>query len=67
MTLTPAFGRDYKSKADAIADFESGKDFVANDFRGGGGYINKEGCIKAGIKEVSIRYKKLTQVCIVKL
>lgn len=66
MTLTPAFGRDYNSKAAAIADFESGKDFVANDHRGSG-YINKDGCIQIGLKEVNIRYKKLTMVAVHKI
>jgi hypothetical protein len=27
-TLTPAYGRDYKTGKAAIADFEAGKDFV---------------------------------------
>ena len=26
-TLTPAYGRDYSSKAEVIADFRAGKDF----------------------------------------
>ncbi len=30
-TLTPAYGRDYKSKADALAAFRGGKDFIIND------------------------------------
>ena len=29
-TLTPAYGRDYTSKAKAEADLRSGKDFVLN-------------------------------------
>lgn len=33
MTLTPAYGRDYKSKAETIAAFESGKDFIATDWQ----------------------------------
>ena len=28
--LTPAYGRDYKSAKDAVADFNAGKDFVVN-------------------------------------
>lgn len=27
-TLTPAYGRDYKTKTAAIADLESGKDWI---------------------------------------
>lgn len=29
-TLTPAYGRDYKSKAALLADWHAGKDFVIN-------------------------------------
>lgn len=28
LTLTPAYGRDYKSKAAAIRDWDDGKDFI---------------------------------------
>ena len=31
MTLTPAYGRDYKSAAAAVADLQSGKDFLLAD------------------------------------
>lgn len=27
MTVVPAYGRDYKSKADALQDWHNGKDF----------------------------------------
>jgi len=30
-TLTPAYGRDYKSQAALLADIEANKDFVLND------------------------------------
>ena len=30
-TLTPAYGRDYKSAAAAIKDLIEGKDFILND------------------------------------
>ena len=29
--LTPAYGRDYKSKAAVIEDFEAGRDFIFHD------------------------------------
>lgn len=31
ITLTPAYGRDYKSKKALLADFNAGKDFIIND------------------------------------
>lgn len=30
VTLTPAYGRDYKTKKEFMADFEAGKDFIIN-------------------------------------
>jgi hypothetical protein len=30
-TLTPAYGRDYKSKAAVFEDLNAGKDFIFND------------------------------------
>ncbi len=34
ITVTPAYGRDYTSAAKAKSDWDSGKDFVLNSFRG---------------------------------
>ena len=39
MTLTPAYGRDYRKRADIITDLNSGKDFYGNDYNSSG-YIN---------------------------
>lgn len=32
MTVTPAYGRDYKSAKAAKADWQAGRDFIINDF-----------------------------------
>lgn len=53
--LTPAYGRDYKTKAEVIAAFESGKDF-AGDYNLGFRLCNKE-AFKPG-DTVNLRYKK---------
>jgi hypothetical protein len=36
MTLTPAYGRDYKNRAQIITDLNSGVDFVMNDYNASG-------------------------------
>jgi len=65
MTLTPAYGRDYKSKAEVLKDWNEGKDFV-NTF-GSGTYCNKADAEKYAVGEsVFIRYAKLTKVVQVK-
>jgi hypothetical protein len=69
MTLTPAYGRDYKSQAAALADFEAGKDFIIADFTSpwDGKPANKQSMIEAGIGRVQIRYSRLTKVFSVKV
>ena len=68
-TLTPAYGRDYPSKAAAVADFTEGKDFVLNDASSphDGRYINVQGARAAGWATVNLRYKRLTRVAVVKV
>lgn len=57
MTLTPAYGRDYKSKAEVIAAFQSGKDFEANSFDVAGKCSIRD--FPAGTK-LTLRYKRMT-------
>jgi len=42
MTLTPAYGRDYKKQADVLSDFNAGKDFLCHTPTEHGRPINKE-------------------------
>lgn len=35
ITISPAYGRDYKKQADVIADFKAGKDFVMESMNTG--------------------------------
>ena len=69
LTLTPAYGRDYKSKVKAIKDFESDKDFVAisHDPRQRAQYTNRHDLKDMGHKQVRIRYAKLSKVIIVEV
>lgn len=57
--LTPAYGRDYKSRKAVLDDFREGKDFVLR-VPGGSTYINKDQ-IKPGT-QISFRYGKLMKV-----
>lgn len=62
ITLTPAYGRDYKSGKAAKLDFNANKDFIINDIfnRYDGKPINKSQCVEAGYK-VILRFNKLTK------
>lgn len=62
MTLSPAYGRDYKSKAAVLADFEANKDFLVEDItdRYCGEPVNREQILRG--TRVNIRYSRLTKV-----
>ncbi len=62
--LTPAFGRDYKSKAEVLAAFNAGQDFIISDFGhpSDGRPINRPQIQKDGHRQVQIRFKRLTAV-----
>jgi hypothetical protein len=60
LTVSGAYGRDYNSKAAALADWNADKDFVVRSINGSG-YINKTDAIAAGVK-VNIRYKRDTMI-----
>jgi hypothetical protein len=65
-TLTPAYGKDYKNRKDAVADFDSGKDFVYNTYDRQT-YCTKKELLEAGIKSINIRFKNNTEIAVVKL
>jgi hypothetical protein len=58
MTVSGAYGRDYKSLKAAKVDWDANKDFVIRDmFHGGGRYVNREQTIN--MKEaIMVRYAK---------
>lgn len=60
LTVSPAYGRDYKSAKDAKSDFLGGKDFRMESIGQGGTYCSLRDFAQ-GV-EVSIRYAKLTKV-----
>jgi hypothetical protein len=70
MTLQPAYGRDYKSKAAVLADFDAGKDFIVADLFSGYGFdkpINKPQVLEMGVRSVNIRYARNTKVAVIKV
>lgn len=59
-SLTPAYGRDYKSKAGILADWNAGKDFILNDMSSpwDGKPFNKQSAEDVGAVEVQLRFKR---------
>lgn len=69
ITLTPAYGRDYKSAAAAVEAWELGKAFLVAT-PGYPSYVNigdKKHLLADGFTEVRIRYAKLTKSIDIKL
>lgn len=68
LTLVPAYGRDYKSKAAVEADFNADKDFLIQDISSphDGRYVNRRDLVGSGVT-VNIRYKKLASVAVIKV
>jgi hypothetical protein len=66
--LAPAYGRDYKSKAEVVAAWNEGKDF-AGDFQLGFKPVNKADLEAEwkGKATVHLRYKGCRQVAVVKV
>lgn len=70
--VEPAYGRDYKTKKEVLADWNAGKDFRVVDFFGGndGKAINLQDAqteAASGPLTMKIRYKGQTQVAMVEV
>lgn len=62
LTLIPAYGRDYRNKADVIRHFLEGKDFQTTDLSSHA-YLSIRD-FHAGVK-VTLRYANKTKTCVV--
>jgi cobyric acid synthase len=66
-TLTPAYGRDYRNKKAAEADFIAGKDFIIHLPTGHSTYASLRELRREGFTHANIRYagqRKVTVVAI---
>jgi hypothetical protein len=59
-TLLPAYGRDYKSKADILADLNADKDFVFSSIQSA--LVNRPQLVAEGCKSVVVRYAQQRKV-----
>ena len=67
ITLTPAYGRDYRSAAAVMLDWNAEKDFVLQP---AGSYcsIRNTALLKAsGVTHIHFRYQKMTKVHVLAL
>jgi hypothetical protein len=69
LTLSPAYGRDYRSIKAVKDDFNANKDFIIETFLDPycGKPCNKSDLKRSGHKSVMIRYQKMTKVTQIKI
>lgn len=70
LSATPAYGRDYKSKAEVLKDWNEGKDFLGYSMiEGFDGYFSVRDLeeLKKKFDAIQFRYKKSTQTFIHKI
>lgn len=62
--LTPAYGKDYKSRKEVISSLKGGADFLLNDVGSPwyGKPINLPQLKEAGYTSFQVRYKRLTAI-----
>jgi hypothetical protein len=66
MNLSPAYGRDYKSRAAVIADLKAGKDFIALIWGRRDRPINLSQLKTAPFDGVTVRYSANRKVAVIK-
>ncbi len=67
-SLTPAYGRDYKSKAAVMADWDADKDFIIADISSpwDGKPANRSALAADGVTQtINIRYSRLRKIAVV--
>lgn len=64
-SLTPAYGRDYRSKGAVLEDWLARKDFVLNTMSGST-YFNIQSAEDDGIMEIQVRFAKMRKVGILR-
>lgn len=65
LTLTPAYGRDYKSVKAVAADWEANKDFLIADISSpwDGKPVNRDSLVRSGeATHVNVRYHNMRRV-----
>ena len=69
LTVSPAYGRDFKSQKEAKAAWEEGKDFVVRDMMSKwcGCYINKADAKANGVTGINIRFSQDRKVAVVRV
>jgi hypothetical protein len=58
-SLTPAYGRDYKSSKEVYAALNKGEEFTLSGCLDGGGYVTQQELVDSGETKVMVRYNKL--------
>lgn len=68
-TLTPAYGRDYRSRRDVELDLESGRDFLVSNVHDphDGKPVNAEQLVELGFTHAMVRFNGMRRIAEVAL
>jgi len=70
LILSPAYGRDYKSKKAVLSDWDNNKDFIINNIICAGQYVNRQqlpALLADGYTTIEFRYSRMTRLCLLPL
>ena len=65
LTVSNAYGRDFKNKSQILEHYNSNKDFQNLNPFVNGAYVNKEGAIKHKVSFLNVRYKNLQKIAVI--
>ena len=65
LTVSAAYGRDFKSKKEILNYWNSNKDFQNLDPMVSGAYVNKEDAKRFKVGYLNVRYKNLMNIAVI--
>ena len=66
-SLTPAYGKDYKTAKEVLADWNKGADFIIHSHDAPSQYFNKESAEALKPVTLNIRFNKITKLVVVEV
>ena len=65
LTVSNAYGRDFKSKREILEHYNANKDFQNLNPSVSGAYVNKENAKKHKVGYLNVRYKNLMNIAVI--
>lgn len=65
LVVSPAYGRDYSSKAKAIHAWNNGDDFIIHGYKMNNRYVNRTDALRTTATHIQIRYRQMAMVTVI--